>query len=63
MLGTIGSSEIFGEMGFVQCQPASASVVAESDEVELYVIEGYYLGRLMQVRSTHPACTCTVLTK
>lgn len=50
VLGTIGSSEIFGEIGFVLCKPASASVVAESDEVELYVIEGYYLGRLMQMR-------------
>mmetsp|Transcript_10240 Transcript_10240/g.41702 ORF Transcript_10240/g.41702 Transcript_10240/m.41702 type:complete len:1397 (+) Transcript_10240:115-4305(+) len=50
VLGTIGSSEIFGEMGFVLCQPASASVVAESEEVELYVIEGFYLSRLMQMR-------------
>ena len=49
IVGSIGSSEIFGEISFVQVRGATASVVAESDEVQVVIIEGYYIKRLMEI--------------
>merc|ERR1712137_742299 len=49
VVGTITPTEIFGEVSFVQRKGASTSVVA-SDEVEMCVIEGYYVKRLLSMR-------------
>jgi len=51
VVGTLGSSEILGEISFFQKSGATASVIADTDEVELCIIEGYYVKRLMQMRS------------
>jgi hypothetical protein len=49
VVGTITPTEIFGEISFVQRKGSVASVVA-SEEVEMYVIEGYYIKRLLLMR-------------
>ena len=49
IVGSIGSSEIFGEISFIQVRGATASVVAESDDVQVVIIEGYYIKRLMEI--------------
>ncbi len=43
---TLGPGQIFGEMSFVENQPASASVLAE-DHVELHVVEGHQVNGLL----------------
>jgi len=38
---TTGS--LFGEMSFLEGGPATASVIADDDAVEMYIIEGYFI--------------------
>jgi len=49
-LGSITPNQIFGEVSFVQRKGATATVIADSDEVEMFVIEGYFFKRLLQIR-------------
>lgn len=46
VLGTMNAGEIFGEISFLDKRGASASVLASSDEVELYGIDGDYINML-----------------
>jgi len=48
VIGEVNEGEIFGEMSFLQLRSASAAITAASDNVELYVIEGYKLNRLIR---------------
>jgi len=48
VIGEVNEAEIFGEMSFLQLRSASAAITAASDSVELYVIEGYKLNRLIR---------------
>lgn len=50
VLGTIKEGETFGEISFLEGEGASASVIADGD-VELYIIEGYFINVLF---STQP---------
>lgn len=50
IVGEIGQNEIFGEMSFLEGQAASATVISV-EPVELYVIEGFTIKRLLQ---SHP---------
>jgi len=40
--------EVFGEIGFLERTEASASVIAESNRVDVYIIEGRYLDLLFR---------------
>jgi CRP-like cAMP-binding protein len=56
-LGIIKTGEIFGEMSFLEGGAASADVIAV-DVVELFVIEGYFIKRLLEVgRFRDTSCT------
>lgn len=46
VLGVLEEGQIFGEISFLQGGAASASVVAASDVVDLYVIEAYFVSVL-----------------
>lgn len=46
VLGTLEEGQIFGEISFLQGGAASASVVADADSVDLYVIEAYFVSVL-----------------
>jgi len=46
VLGKMVESEMFGEISFLEGGAATASVVADSDKVEIYVIEGYFINVL-----------------
>eukprot|EP01117_Protostelium_nocturnum_P013775 TRINITY_DN517_c0_g1_i3.p1 TRINITY_DN517_c0_g1~~TRINITY_DN517_c0_g1_i3.p1 ORF type:complete len:851 (-),score=358.21 TRINITY_DN517_c0_g1_i3:50-2602(-) len=48
VIGEVNEGEIFGEMSFLQLRSASAAITAASETVELYVIEGYKLNRLIR---------------
>jgi len=48
-LGTI-QREIFGEITFLQGGRATASVIANSEKVELYMVEGYALKVLFELK-------------
>ena len=50
VLSHITPHQIFGEVSFVQRKGATATVIADSDEVEMCVIEGYFFKRLLQMR-------------
>jgi len=50
VVASITDNEIFGEISFVQKKGATASVIVDSDETEVFIIEGYYMNRLLQLR-------------
>jgi CRP-like cAMP-binding protein len=50
VLGRLGASETFGEMSFLTGSAATATCVADSDECELTVMEGFYVNMLMSIR-------------
>ena len=50
VLGRLRASETFGEMSFLTGSAATASCFADSDEVELVIMEGYYLNMLFRIR-------------
>jgi len=52
VLGLINAGETFGEISFLQNSQITASVVADADRVEIYVIEGDYLNEIF---NEHPA--------
>ncbi len=43
-------SETFGDMSFLTGSAASATCIADSDECELTVLEGYYVNMLFGMR-------------
>ncbi|KAL6078425.1 Serine/threonine-protein kinase 4 [Balamuthia mandrillaris] len=43
LLGKMRAGEMFGEISFLEQGTASASVIADENPVQLYVIEGYFL--------------------
>lgn len=43
VLGVMETGEIFGEIGLLQGLKTTASVIADDDEVEIYVVEGSIL--------------------
>eukprot|EP01102_Stenamoeba_stenopodia_P000971 TRINITY_DN10882_c0_g1_i2.p1 TRINITY_DN10882_c0_g1~~TRINITY_DN10882_c0_g1_i2.p1 ORF type:complete len:1058 (+),score=235.92 TRINITY_DN10882_c0_g1_i2:60-3233(+) len=47
-LGVMHQDEVFGEIGFLERTEASASVIAESNRVNVYIIEGRYLDLLFR---------------
>jgi len=51
-LGFMNAGETFGEISFLQNSQITASVVADEDKVEIYVIEGDYLNEIF---NDHPA--------
>ena len=51
VVGQIVPTEIFGEISFIQKNKTTAAVLAQSEEVEVLVIEGYYIKRLLEI---HP---------
>eukprot|EP01103_Thecamoeba_quadrilineata_P010526 TRINITY_DN229_c0_g1_i1.p1 TRINITY_DN229_c0_g1~~TRINITY_DN229_c0_g1_i1.p1 ORF type:complete len:795 (+),score=201.82 TRINITY_DN229_c0_g1_i1:271-2385(+) len=51
ILGVLQSGETFGEISFLQDSQITASVVADEDGVEVYVIEGDYLNDIF---NEHP---------
>lgn len=46
VLGSISTSQTFGEISFLQGEGATASVIANEENVEIYVIEGYIISNL-----------------
>jgi CRP-like cAMP-binding protein len=46
VVGVINSGETFGEISFLQNSQITASVVADDDRVEIYVIEGDHLNEI-----------------
>jgi CRP-like cAMP-binding protein len=50
LLGTLRASETFGELSFLAGSAATATCRADSEEVELTIMEGYYLNMLFQIR-------------
>ncbi len=50
MLGRLRASETFGELSFLVGSAATATCLADSEEVELTIMEGYYLNMLFQIR-------------
>lgn len=46
LLGSMGINEVFGEISFLQEGAATASIVADSDEVDIYIFEGYSINIL-----------------
>jgi len=46
VLGTMRDTETFGEISFLEGAPASASVIADSDNVTCYIIEGTFINIL-----------------
>jgi CRP-like cAMP-binding protein len=49
-LGVMYAGQMFGEISFLVSGGATASVIADSDEVEIYVLEGYYINILFAMR-------------
>jgi len=45
----LGVGEIFGEMSFIDCTASSASVIA-TDTVELFMIEGSTISKLLSLK-------------
>lgn len=45
-LGQMVSGQTFGEISFLLSGGASASVIAESENVEVYILEGYFINIL-----------------
>jgi CRP-like cAMP-binding protein len=52
VLAKMNEGELFGEMSFVQRMQtgASATVLADADEVEVIVLEGYFINTAIQLR-------------
>jgi len=46
VLGSINPNQTFGEISFLQGEGATASVIANEEIVEIYVIEGYIISNL-----------------
>jgi hypothetical protein len=46
VLGTMRDTETFGEISFLEGAPASASVIADSESVTCYIIEGTFINVL-----------------
>jgi len=53
-LGVINAGETFGEISFLQNSQITASVVADSDRVEIYVIQGDYLNEIFNEHAGVP---------
>eukprot|EP01114_Cavostelium_apophysatum_P015009 TRINITY_DN4008_c0_g1_i4.p1 TRINITY_DN4008_c0_g1~~TRINITY_DN4008_c0_g1_i4.p1 ORF type:complete len:1425 (+),score=391.51 TRINITY_DN4008_c0_g1_i4:717-4991(+) len=49
-LGTMEEGQSFGEVSFLLSGGASASVIAESDQTEVYILEGYYINVLFGIQ-------------
>ena len=49
-LGEMGEGATFGEVSFLLSGGASASVIADSSSVEVYLLEGYYINILFGMK-------------
>jgi CRP-like cAMP-binding protein len=49
-LGTMGAGQTFGEVSFLLSGGASASVIVDSDQVEVTVLEGYFINILFGMK-------------
>eukprot|EP01100_Stratorugosa_tubuloviscum_P012523 TRINITY_DN597_c0_g2_i10.p1 TRINITY_DN597_c0_g2~~TRINITY_DN597_c0_g2_i10.p1 ORF type:complete len:877 (+),score=349.05 TRINITY_DN597_c0_g2_i10:674-3304(+) len=49
-LGTMKEKETFGEISFLEGSGAAVTVIADEDEIELQIIEGYFVNRLFNLR-------------
>eukprot|EP01097_Dermamoeba_algensis_P002074 TRINITY_DN1830_c0_g1_i1.p1 TRINITY_DN1830_c0_g1~~TRINITY_DN1830_c0_g1_i1.p1 ORF type:complete len:103 (-),score=19.64 TRINITY_DN1830_c0_g1_i1:92-400(-) len=65
-LGKMSAGEIFGEISFLEGSGAAASVMVEED-VELSIIEGYYIKCLFEMKPGFAGRfyhhLCTILTE
>ena len=68
VLGKMKPDEIFGEINFLTESGASATVIADDDEVDMYFIDGKFLKEKLLI--THPKVVvrfyhylCTILAK
>lgn len=65
VLGRMVQGETFGEMSFLipnRTQGAYGSVIADTDEVDLVIIEGYYINALFNISWSFAGDTKSSLT-